>query len=332
MYTSPNLGLTIWDQPQDDFNHSQLLLNWQAIDGHDHSPGKGVQIGTAGLLDASVTQTKLAALSVGTPQLQNGAVATANIAARAVGNAQIAAGAIYGNLIPSGAITAAMLDPTIVPLGAVMLWWRPPNTNTAPGGFWEAMDGRNWSSITNAFNLTTGTIPDTRGIFAKGADPLGVHGPLIGATGGSATANLAHTHGVLGHTHTTPSHNHSISSDGSHTHTWQGGLSVWSRTNCFAIGLTMDDFSNTQRQNTYLSMYIKNLLNTNWDITQQDQNLADLDAQVNMDAAGAHNHGGATGNGGGSTTGSSTATTDSQLGSTTVDPPWAGLLYIMRCR
>lgn len=329
MYTSPNLGLTIWDQNVDDFNHSQLLTNWVALDAHDHTLGRGVQIGQAGIATDAIGAAQIQPAAIGNPALQPLSVATSNLQDQSVTTGKIATGAITGNLIPTGAITIAKLDPTIIPLGFTALWWAPPGSGAVPGGVWEAMDGRAWNSITNAWSLTSGTIPDTRGMFIKGASMTGTPAPAIGATGGSATISLAHTHNVLGHTHTTPNHAHGISSDGSHFHLWQGGLHMSARTNSFAIGMTIEDLFGSQRQNTFYSMYINNLLSNPAWLNGAEQT---IDGVADMDQAGSHNHGGATASGGGSSTGSATSTTDSQLGSTTVDPPWTGLVYIMRVR
>jgi hypothetical protein len=334
MYTSPNIGLTVWDLPTDDFDHTQLEQNWIAVDNHDHSSGKGVQIGTLGIQPLAITNALLALGSVANANLQANSVATGNIQAGAVGNAQLAVGSVHGNVIPNAAITASMLDPTIVPLGGVMLLWRPPGSGATPGGFWEAMDGRAWSTITNAWNLTTGTIPDTRGIFAKGADINGVYGPAIGTTGGSASINFAHSHTVNPHSHTVPDHSHGIGADGLHLHTWQGGLSMWSRQNAFPMGLNFQAYNGSWQSNTYYSMYIKNLLsNPAWFNVNGNQTFQELDGPADMDQGGSHSHGGATQGSGTLTSGTTSGLgMDSQLGETGIDPPWTGLMFIMRCR
>lgn len=329
MFVTPNMGLTIWDQEKDDFDHSQLLINWQELDLHDHSPGRGVPIGQGGIANNAIGAAQIAPGAIGNPALQPLSVASGNLQDQSVTTTKIASGSITGNLIPNGGISIAKLDPTIMPLGFTALWWAPPGSGDVPGGVWEAMDGRAWNSITNAWNLTTGVIPDTRGMFVKGASMTGTPAPAIGATGGSSTISLAHAHNVLGHAHTTPAHAHGIGADGSHFHLWQGGLHMGARTNSFTIGLTMDDFTGHQYQNTFYSMYIMNLLsNPGW-LHGASQ---EIDGPADMDASGNHSHGGATAVGGASATGSATSTTDSQLGATTVDPPWTGLVYIMRVR
>jgi hypothetical protein len=62
-----------------------------AIDNHDHSTGKGKQIPTTGIADATVTTLKIADLNVTTAKIADNAVTAAKIAAGAVGLAQLAA-------------------------------------------------------------------------------------------------------------------------------------------------------------------------------------------------------------------------------------------------
>jgi hypothetical protein len=59
--TSTNMSLRIWNLLNDPFDHAQLATNWDKVDQHDHTSGRGVQIPTAGLADGSVSITKLAA-------------------------------------------------------------------------------------------------------------------------------------------------------------------------------------------------------------------------------------------------------------------------------
>lgn len=370
MYSTVNMGLTSWDQISDNFNHTQMDANWKAIDSHDHSFNKGVQINTAGIAANAVTTGLIAPQAVTNAQIAPNAVATSNIQNQAVTNAQIAPGSIYGNLIPNAAIVAAMLDPTIIPLGTVLTWWRPSGSNATPGGFWEIMDGRAWNGITNAMGpggtaLTTGNIPDMRGYFVQGADINGNVAPGIGSTGGSNSVSLAHSHAVNSHTHQVASHAHGIGTDGNHMHTWQGGLSMWSRANVFSggakyVGADPDGFNypwnNVTMQtkdgdwvtNSYFSMYIKNLTSKplwgQYDVSSSNPYTGggsgnssvtgQTDGPADMDNAGNHSHGGATqASGNLSTDGGTAHTTDTQLGgSVSVTPQNVALLYIMRVR
>lgn len=55
------MGLTIWNQTSDPYDHDQLADNWMKVDYHDHTPGRGIQIPTEGIADRSITPIKLAA-------------------------------------------------------------------------------------------------------------------------------------------------------------------------------------------------------------------------------------------------------------------------------
>lgn len=49
------MGLATWDQPLDRYDYKQLSNNWQVVDFHDHSPGRGVPISTNGIAPGSIT-------------------------------------------------------------------------------------------------------------------------------------------------------------------------------------------------------------------------------------------------------------------------------------
>lgn len=61
MITTPNMALKLWNLIGDLFDHSQLENNFTALDQHDHSSGKGVQIGTAGIAPGAITDPLIAA-------------------------------------------------------------------------------------------------------------------------------------------------------------------------------------------------------------------------------------------------------------------------------
>lgn len=331
MYTSPNMTLTVWDLNLDDFEHQQLAQNFLQLDSHDHSATKGVQISTGGLRDLSVTQAKLGLGVVGNTNMQNNAVSTPVLQDASVTAAKLAPGSVGPGAIAAGSITAALLDPTLIPVGQVMPWWRPPGSTATPGGYWEVCDGRPWSTITNFWGLTTGTIPDLRGRFVQGADGLTNFGPTVGGTGGTSSVSLGHTHGVLAHSHTSATHSHPIASDGDHGHTWVGGLQTSMRPNCFAQGVVVNDWRGFQHPNTFYSLHVKepNIFQT----TTFNYNTTTDDA-AHMDNAGTHNHFGSTGRNLAFSTDPATAVTDAGSGATgaSVVPPYVGLMYIMRCR
>jgi hypothetical protein len=57
--TTPKMGLRVWDQLNDPYDHNQLADNWSKVDFHDHSPGRGVPIPTEGISDGAITAAKL---------------------------------------------------------------------------------------------------------------------------------------------------------------------------------------------------------------------------------------------------------------------------------
>lgn len=57
---SPNMGLRVWDSNDDTFESDHLASNFNKLDFHDHSGGRGVQIPTEGFKDLAITSAKLA--------------------------------------------------------------------------------------------------------------------------------------------------------------------------------------------------------------------------------------------------------------------------------
>jgi len=57
--TSTNMGLVEWNELTDPYDSSQLVFNWEAIDNHNHTTGKGVQIPTGGIIDGAITNAKV---------------------------------------------------------------------------------------------------------------------------------------------------------------------------------------------------------------------------------------------------------------------------------
>lgn len=90
---TPNMGLTVWST-NDYFNHVTFQANWTAVDIHDHSTGKGVQIGNGGI----------APLSIATNQIQDGAVT----ASKLVSNA------ITGDRMQDGTLPASKIVPSSI--------------------------------------------------------------------------------------------------------------------------------------------------------------------------------------------------------------------------
>lgn len=210
MLTTDDMGLTIWDNLSDDYDHNELAANWQAVDNHDHTTGKGKQIPTGGIANFAITNTKLGADAVTTDKILNGTILAADLA--------------------DGIITASKLDQTfiqkLVPLGIVTPWYRPTTSVAVPEG-WVICDGSTILSANHGYGGGSITIPDLRNQFVLGASLTGVSNPSVtqapaeNYVGGNNNRIYNHSHTVASHSHTVNSHSHAVTSDGAHYH-WYG--------------------------------------------------------------------------------------------------------------
>lgn len=196
-FTSPNIGLRVWDLGTDPYDHAELAANWTKVDLHDHTSGKGVKVPRGGIADDAIGPDQLDEDSVTSAHIVDGTIQGSDIAAGTIGPSQL-----------SSAVRGA------VPLGTVIAWYRATGSVALPTG-WELCDGRNWSAVTNDLGLSSDSLPDLRNRFVLGA---GGSGPAERATGGSHTVGLSHNHTVDSHTHSTSDHVHSIAGDGLHHH------------------------------------------------------------------------------------------------------------------
>lgn len=102
MIVLPNMGLVKWDSINDFFSHEQLAGNFQAIDEHNHTPGKGKQIPYGGLGEQSV----------GKENLREGAFDASLIANESIETIKIKNKAITEGKIADGGVSSAKLKPT----------------------------------------------------------------------------------------------------------------------------------------------------------------------------------------------------------------------------
>lgn len=318
------MGLTKWDQLTDAYDHVELATNWELVDEHDHTTGKGKQIPTGGIVPGAITTNLINNQAVTTVKIGDGAVQTNNLA--------------------DGSVTADKLQQSlfaaVLPLGAVIAWYRHPGSSaTVPAGFVLCVGGS-----TTQHDFPGGgsiPIPNLVDTFVMGVNT----GAGERSTGGLNSRNLDHYHNIQDHTHNGPAHTHDIgnhqhqvdnhahgiNADGSHAHTFAGGLAMAQRPYEISAG-------GTPRQAAYISGF----------------NSGSSSAPVGVDATGSHAHGGATtgsapltsfngattstsaGNGvtsGMNNLGSKQAT-GGAVGLGTVDarPQFYGLLYIMKVR
>ncbi len=149
---------------------------------------------TPKIADGAVDTDQIADGAVDTDQIADGAVTADKIADGAVDTDQIADGAVDTDQIADGAVTADKIasgEIGSIPIGGIILW--SGSIASIPTG-WALCDG------------TSGT-PNLRDRFVVGAGST----YAVGGTGGAATVNASHTHG-LGSLDT--------NTEGAHTHTW----------------------------------------------------------------------------------------------------------------
>lgn len=325
-FDSANMALIIWDELDDAYSHEELAANWELIDLHDHSPGKGVQIGTGGIKDLAITKAKMAP------------------------------GAVDADIIPPGAITSPLLGDDVVtapkvhpdlwaamlPLGTILPWYRPANAEVAVPAGWVECLGGSLPASEHDFPTSGAAIdvPDLRDKFLYGA----MHdGPTERQSGGQNNRTWDHTHNIPDHTHNIDQHRHSlpdhshsvqahahgIGADGAHRHTMAGGNTFHQR----PYGRYNDTTDKV------MTAYVTNVGSGSGD-----------DVGMNMDNAGGHSHGGATGAAGGATNPAGAGTTGPADPSTTsgpsvhtttgaqqgvggdIRPAYFGVLFIMKVR
>jgi len=83
--SSTYMGLTVWDLVTDYFNHTELESNWNKVDSHNHTAGKGIQIPSAGLENLAITTSKLNDGAVTNQKLGPDAVDSNKLADASVG-------------------------------------------------------------------------------------------------------------------------------------------------------------------------------------------------------------------------------------------------------
>lgn len=172
--TTANMGLIKWTEGTDPYDHAQLASNFQRIDEHDHTQGKGARLKSA--------------------SLENEAIGTAQLANLSVTDAKLA-----------GGITSDKLAAGVVGyLGELMWFWRPNSATPIPTGDFVIAAGQTLSASEHEFP-GGGSI-----ILPNMIDKMafGVEVANIGSIGGTAAINLEHIHGVNPHFHSINEHNH----------------------------------------------------------------------------------------------------------------------------
>jgi hypothetical protein len=329
MFTTPNMGLTAWDLGADSYDHSQLATNFNLLDLHNHTTGKGLQIPTEGIASAAITSTKIATDAVvPTTHIPVDSIPQSRLAPDSVGNSELQDGSVTGPIIVDGSITSAKLDPTILPVGMVIMWHRADASVLPPTG-WEVMDGRAWSTITNKMGAggvqwNTGNIPNMSNKFPLGSALAGTgtlpsQPPGIGGVGGQHERDLTHAHTTQPHTHVVDPHVHGISADGAHSHRYvaqtTGGPS-------FTDAFTRD-VGVPRAEGTRQALYVPG---------HNSGSFLGSNVVTPLETIAAHSHTGATGTSSPSTSASTTTVNSGLTGNQDLRPAHVGLLFIMKVR
>ena len=337
MITTSNMGLEVWDAETDDFEHSQLADNFVRIDAHSHegglsvplnshdelegeghwtNNGLGLAIRTAAIEPEAIKRYLIKEHAVGHNQIGLKEVWSANIKELNVLNEHLANESVNDRTIKKETITIDKLDPNILTLGSIILWYKY-SSGATPGDLWHVCDGTAWSSIPNNMGLSSGWIPDLRNKFVRGTDLS-----HIGEAGGHSEINLSHHHNVtsssLEHSHTIGAHNHVIGMAGNHNHGF-GNHNTESGSETYTPRqIAVEEHYSAEGEKEALAMNVPELGKE----------------ELFMQTTGQHNHGGNTSlsaafaSGGSSLSGS--IATDEQLKGVDVTPSFIGLCYLMR--
>lgn len=291
---SSNMGLVVWGSASDPYDHTELAANFNKIDSHDHTPGSGVIIGTAGINPGAITTSRIA----------DQAVTRAKIAPGAVGSAQLDTGYVH-------------------PLGSVIAWWYPYDFLSAPAG-WVIPRGQTLSAAQHDFGGGSITLPDLQNSFILGAATSNTgsgptFSPAMGDSGGDNVRQFGHTHTVNGHTHTIAGHDHTVNSHAhqvsSHDH---GSGSLDMDKSAARTQQIKTDNTGAQRADT---------IGAPGDQGHKHNvsgRVADASPMTDSRSPGTDTVG--------LTTNSSTATTNTGLSGLDIRPNFVGLLWIMKVR
>lgn len=109
-FLSTRMGLRVWDLSADPYDHTQLANNWNAVDIHDHTNGKGIQIPSGGILDTAISTAKIQDSAVTGPKIADLSVTGSKLPDGVITNAKIANNAVTSDKIIDGAVTTAKFN------------------------------------------------------------------------------------------------------------------------------------------------------------------------------------------------------------------------------
>lgn len=300
---TPNMSLRAWDLGGDHYSHDDLTANWNRIDAHDHSSGKGAALSGDSFPDNSISGVKLADGTIDLSKLTD--------------------------------LAYAILSP----VGITLPWFRPSAGISPPTG-WAVPVGQTLLSTQHSFDGGGSvTLPDLRNRFVLGAATSGTGAgsgspPDIAGMGGNHTANLSHSHTVNAHAHGIQAEAPGTNATGEHRHYHRGpiGHSLNGSLHYVIKGFdhVLDSIPGTTG-----TFYAQDTTGT---LSEGVKTITPLDVGAGNDielfkvgstyegihghTVNSHAHTGATG--------VSQPATDAALGSNDIRPNFIGLLYIMK--
>jgi hypothetical protein len=170
-FISPRMSLKVWNSGSDPYNHEQLADNFLKLDQHDHSSGRGVQIGGDGIRNGAITTEHILPGSLGPELFENPVVHTSLAALTPVDGDEV----LFQ--------TAAMAT------DGVMWRLRYNEASTDPQDYkWEFVGGGALYS-NNATYSTRSVASQTWTVHAAGDPQISI--PLAGRYAVSSSATLA---------------------------------------------------------------------------------------------------------------------------------------------
>ena len=167
-FVSNNMGLTVWNNPTDPFDYTELVDNWNKVDAHDHSGGP-----TGG--------HALAANSVGATQIQDNAVTAPKIPDGSIASAKIGAGV---SKYQSGTFASRPAQPQVA--GIFYYSTDTKQLFVSDGAIWRAVDTsaqKAYSSVVNA--QTVSNVSTFNGTYQATTTPCSATVYNPGVAGGS---------------------------------------------------------------------------------------------------------------------------------------------------
>lgn len=225
---SANMNLVKWPDLTDNFSHTELATNFDLIDSHDHTTGKGVQIpygglaalsvdqavlrdasvGTTKLIDAAVTTVKIADANVTTPKIPDSGITTVKIADANVTTAKIASGNVTDTklaspnnsvyitvtqsvaVVPAGSGSVGGINYAFAENGALVA--SATNATVAIGFFTLASTDYTVTSLTTKLRIRATLITNT--VAPTSTFTIGLY-PVTGS--GGSSGNITYTLGTV---------------------------------------------------------------------------------------------------------------------------------------